>query len=318
MTPIKRSYFFISVCVLVCLQIGRAAQTPEISGAAKRLHADVQALTSIQPPRHYQNISSLDRAAEYIFKEFAKCTERVEYQVFKADGNEYKNVIAAFGPENGERLVVGAHYDVCGDQPGADDNASGTAAILELARLLSSLKPTLKHRVDLVAFTLEEPPFFRTPNMGSAVHAQSLKNAGVKVRLMISIDMIGYFSGDVAPHPRIAPYVKKGAVLPGLTTTVIGRKKEKKISRKLKKHMGKALAGSGLVIVTLNPPEGTPTIDWSDHLNYWNHGYPAVLVSNAFLTPNANYHSPRDTIDTLDFRKMAQLVGGVYYALLAL
>ena len=80
--------------------------------------------------------------------------------------------------------------------------------------------------------------------------------------------------------------------------------------------MNKALTGSGLTVVTLNPPEGTPTIDWSDHLNYWNHGYPAVLLSNAFITPSPNYHSPGDTIDTLDFNKTAALVKGLYHAVI--
>ncbi len=306
MKPIKRSFFLISLCILFCLQIYGAD--------AKRLHADVLALTSIQPPRHSRNTASLDRAAAYIFKEFAKCTERVEYQVFKAKGKEYRNVIAAFGPESGERIVVGAHYDVCGDQPGADDNASGTAAVLELARLLSTRKPTLEYRVDLVAFTLEEPPFFRTTHMGSAVHAQSLKNAGVKLRLMISIDMIGCFPIAVDPDPHIAPYVKKETVIPGRTTALIGRKKEKKITAKLETYMNKAIEAGGPAIVTLNPPEGTPTLDWSDHMNYWNHGYTAVLLSNAFITPSPNYHSPRDTIDTLDFDKIAALVSALYHA----
>ena len=122
----------------------------------ERLRQDVQTLASMAPPHNAKNVASLDKSAEYIFEEFRKTGGRTEIQRFTLDGKEYKNVICSFGPEAGERIVVGAHYDVQGDQPGADDNASGVAGLLELSRLVQVLKTELKCRVDFVAYTLEE------------------------------------------------------------------------------------------------------------------------------------------------------------------
>jgi Peptidase family M28 len=141
---------------------------PRLSDTS-RIKADLTAITQTERPRNYRNTAVLDKTAAYIQSEFLKETPSVSEQKFKAsNGVEYKNIIASFGPQDAERIIVGAHYDVCGDQEGADDNGSGMAGLLELARLLKN--QPLKYRFDLVAYTLEEPPFFRTESMGSFVH----------------------------------------------------------------------------------------------------------------------------------------------------
>jgi hypothetical protein len=231
----KKFYSIIILCALLSQLTCHGGQKSELPVSVKRLTADVQILSSIDPPRNYQNVSSLDRAADYIFKEFSQCTTRVEIQRYPVNDKEYKNVIASFGPMKGERIIVGAHYDVCGDQPGADDNGTGAAAVLELARLLSGLKPKLKRRIDLVAYSLEEPPYFRTPYMGSAIHAASLAKAKVKVQVMISIDMIGYFSETGKPHRLVSSFIKPGTVIPGNTTCILGKKGEEKITDTIEK-----------------------------------------------------------------------------------
>ncbi len=142
--------------------------------------------------RNYKNVAVLDTVAERIKKEFERYTNRVYTQDYRANENGYKNIIASFGPQNGKRIIVGAHYDVCGDQDGADDNASGVAGVLELARLLKD--QPLKYRIDLVAWSLEEPPFFHTKNMGSYIHAKSLHDSNTAVKGVISLEMIGYYS----------------------------------------------------------------------------------------------------------------------------
>jgi hypothetical protein len=288
------------------------APKPEIPVSVKRLTADVQTLASLDPPRNHQNVSSLDRAADYIFKEFKKCTTQVEVQRYQVNDKEYKNVIASFGPMKGKRIIVGAHYDVCGDQPGADDNGTGAAAVLELARLLSALKPKLKRRIDLVAYSLEEPPYFRTPYMGSAIHAASLAKAKVKVHVMISIDMIGYFSETGKPHRLVSSFIKPGTVIPGNTTGILGKKGEEKITDTLKKHITE---NSNIAVLALNLPLGTRGLDFSDHLNYWKHTYPAVMITNFMVCPNFNYHKPTDTIEKLNFEKIAEIVKGLYFVL---
>jgi hypothetical protein len=308
----KKFYSIIILWALLSLLTCRWEQKPEIPVSVKRLTADVQTLASINPPRNHQNVSSLDRAADYIYKEFSQCTTRVEIQRYPVNDKEYKNVIASFGPMNGERIIVGAHYDVCGDQPGADDNATGAAAVLELARLLSRLKPKLKRRIDLVTYSLEEPPYFRTPYMGSAVHAASLAKAKTKVHVMINIDMIGYFSETGKPHRLVSSFIKPGTVVPGNTTCILGKEGEEKITGTIKKHMTQ---NSSIAVLALNLPMGTTGMDFSDHLNYWENNYPAVMITNFLVCPNFNYHKPTDTIDKLNFEKIAEIVKGLYSAL---
>ena len=160
----------------------------------EQMYKDVEFLTLIEPPRNYANLDSIDEAATYIEDEFLKLDCIVENQFFTVNGEEYRNVIASFNTGCKKRLIVGAHYDVCGDIPGADDNASAISGLLECARLLNENKPEMNYRIDLVAFCLEEPPFFKTPEMGSAIHAKSLLNKKADIIGMICLDMIGYFS----------------------------------------------------------------------------------------------------------------------------
>jgi hypothetical protein len=307
---ITRLVFFL----LILVTPGPAAEArhPEMPVITKQLYTHVHQLSSIQPPRNYKNPSSLDRAAAYIFKEFSKWGKGVEVQRYHVNGTQYKNVIAWFGPKTGKRIVIGAHYDVYGDQPGADDNAGGVAALLELAGLFSRLKPGLKQRIDLAAYPLEEPPFFRTPNMGSAVHAESLAAANVKIRIMISLDMIGYFSDNVKPFRSFAPFFKPGTIIPGNTTAILGKQGEENITQTLAKYIMKY---SDIHAAAVNPPPETPGIDFSDHLNFWKQGYKAVMITNFLVCPNLHYHQPGDTIDKLDFNRMAEIVKGLYGAL---
>jgi hypothetical protein len=314
----------------------------------ERLKADVQFLTAIQPSRNYLNPSSLDKASAYIFKKFKQCTNRLKYQTYsvalkgqaknveKRTGvnvrtgktsdseNLYKNVIASFGPtvDRLPRIVVGAHYDVCGDQPGADDNGSGVAVVLELARLFAALKPSLSRRIDLVTYTLEEPPFFRTSQMGSAVHARSLAEANVDVHVMISVDMIGYFSKTDKPHRLFRVHLADETVVPGRSTCLIGRTGEEELSRTIGNYM--MASGSSkenitpLHVVMLNRKQSTAGFDYSDHLNFWKNGYPAVMLTNFVVCSGSYYHTKRDTIEKLNFEMLTEIVKRLYRTLIKL
>src|SRR5687768_1895825 len=122
---------------------------------------------------------SLTKLHKYIENVFRLYADTVFMQGYTAHGSVYRNVVCSFGTMNKKRVVIGAHYDVCGDQEGADDNASGVVGLLELARMLQGQK--LSYRIDLVAYSLEEPPFFRTPYMGSYVHARNLAESKADV-----------------------------------------------------------------------------------------------------------------------------------------
>jgi Zn-dependent M28 family amino/carboxypeptidase len=232
-------------------------------------------------------------------------------QPFIVDQGDVRNIIASFGPESGPRVVIGAHYDVAGNQPGADDNASGVSGLLELARLLSTDSAKLPMRIDLVAYTLEEPPYFRTKHMGSWIHAKSLKDSSVDVRIMLSIEMIGYFrdSEDSQRYPsKILGwfYPSKGNFI-----SVVSNFGSHFASSSFVSLMKE---GCGVPIERLTAPASIPGVDFSDHLNYWECGFDAAMITDTSFLRNDNYHETTDTPESLDYARMAEVVNGVYHA----
>jgi Zn-dependent M28 family amino/carboxypeptidase len=189
------------------------------------------------------------------------------------------------------------------------------AAILELARLLADHRPLLDHRLELVAYTLEEPPVFRSRHMGSAVHARSLRERGVEVRAMICLEMLGYFSDR--PGSQSFPAPGLGLLYPrtGNFIAVVGSLGGRRITRQVKARM----AGASMVpVISINAPSLLPGVDFSDHRSYWNQGFPAVMITDTAFYRNPHYHEPSDTPDTLDYRRLAEVVKGLYAAMTTL
>ena len=282
----------------------------------ERLRQDVQILAALVPPRNAQNVASLDKSAEYLLNEFGKTKGRVEIQRFIQDGKEYKNVICSFGPEAGERIIVGAHYDVQGDQPGADDNASGVAGLLELSRLVQILRTELKFRIDFVAYTLEEGQLFKHPcarHYGSYIHAKSLARGGIAVRAMICLEMIGYFSDR--PNSQKYPFFFLRWFYPdkGNFIAVVGKWGQGRLVEEVKKSLA---APSQLPVQSLTATSFVPGVSFSDHQSYWKFGYPAVMITDSAFYRNKNYHKPSDTADTLDYDRMAEVVKGLYWTII--
>lgn len=267
---------------------------------ATTLRKHVIALTRV--PRSADHPDGLDAAARYIEQHFRATGARVELQEFDARKRRYRNVIARFGPSDGQLMIVGAHYDAFGALAGADDNASGTAGLLELTRLLSRNPP--RTPVVVIAYANEEPPFFGSEQMGSAVHANSL--AGKEVAGMICLEMIGYYSSAQSwPNRTFAAlYPSKGDFI-----AVGGGWKDRALTR----HVKRAIRGAGGIRV-LSFTGRRVTLDASDHRNYWSAGWPAVRVTDTAYLRNPKYHTGGDTADTLDYRKMARVVDGVFSA----
>lgn len=276
----------------------------------ERLRAHVRMLSETFHPRDSLHPENLERAADYIADLLERAGGRVESQTFRVAGRDYRNVIARFGPEDGERLVIGAHYDAVQGTPGADDNASGVAGLLELARALGREPPPL--RVDLVAYTLEEPPHFQTDRMGSAVHARALKEAGVRVRAMLSLEMLGTYSD--APDSQDYPLAALRLRYPdtGHFIGVVGIPQDGGLTDAVAAAMR---AGSPLPVESLTAPRALPGVDFSDHASFWDQGYRAVMVTDTAFLRNPRYHTGEDTWDTLDYERMAQAVQAVYCAL---
>jgi Zn-dependent M28 family amino/carboxypeptidase len=279
-----------------------------------RLEAHVRRLSETFVPRDEEHPENLDRAAAYIRKELEAAGGRMEVQPFEVCGKAYQNVIARFGPETRERIVVGAHYDAAGPYPGADDNASGVAGLIELARLLG--KAPLKTQVEMVAYSLEEPPHFASSTMGSAYHAASLRKQGVPLRAMICLEMIGYYTD--APRSQRFPTAALKPFYPstGNFITVAGKLGQGSLVRRVKKSMQGA--ASPLGVESISAPASLPGIDFSDHRNYWAAGYPAVMITDTAFYRNDNYHTRSDTPETLDYRRMSMVVRGLRAAVVEL
>jgi Peptidase family M28 len=268
-------------------------------------------LTKTEEFRNQENIAQLNKTAAFIQSVFEQYADSVSVQEFKVNGRIFKNVIGSFGTTQAKRIIVGAHYDVCGRQEGADDNASGVVGLLELARLLKGQK--LSYRIDLVAYSLEEPPFFRTKNMGSYVHAKSLFEQKVAVYGMISVEMIGYFKDE-----------KKTQSYPvGILSLIYGNKgnyitlvKKMKAGKFARQFCSDFKATKAIKTKVFAGPAALPGIDFSDHLNYWSFGYSALMITDTSFYRNKNYHEPTDTIETLDLSRMAKVINGIFRTLI--
>ncbi len=295
----------ILICLLmVCLNSFSQSDTTLI-----KKHFDK--IVNTEKYRNYRNFQTLDTIALYIKQQLEQYADTTYYQKYKVDGNEYKNVISVFGKHKKKTIVIGAHYDVCGDQDGADDNASGVIGLLELARLLKG--KLLNYRIELVGYTLEEPPFFRTENMGSYKHAKFLFDTKRDVYGMLSFDMIGYF--DKTKKSQKFPigimswvYGTKGNYI-----MIVNKWGKGKFARRLKR---KLKSQNKIKVKSLSGPKSIEGLDWSDHLNYWNFGYSASMLTDTGPNRNKNYHRKSDTIETIDIQKMSKVIDAVLEGIL--
>ncbi|MDA8214996.1 MAG: M28 family peptidase, partial [Nitrospiraceae bacterium] len=207
-------------------------------------------------------------------------------------------------------LVIGAHYDTVTGTPGADDNASGIAGIIELARLTVS-KP-LQRTVRFVAFTLEEPPIFMTKHMGSYIYAKSLKDEGIKVYGMISLEMLGYYSNRKGSQYYPFPIFKWFYPDKGNFIAFVGNLSSRSFTMRVKKLFKSV---SAMPVESLNAVSIIPGVNFSDHLNFWEFGYSAFMITDTAFYRNPNYHAPGDIAETLDYDRMTELVIGLYKAI---
>lgn len=269
------------------------------------LHKHVEVLAVDIGPRAPGVADSLARAEQYIRNEFESAGLKVREQAYDYKGQRVANLIATPPEAAGATsyYVVGAHYDTVPSTPGADDNASAVAVLLELARRLS--KKSLPVPVQFVAFTLEEPPNFMTRRQGSRVFVRARKKAGGRIAAAVVLEMVGYTSPE-----QHYPFVLRWAGYPdhGEYIGVIGDWKSRRFGRAVLKGFRN---NPKLPVESLFVPfRGwvLPVTRLSDHASFWDAGFPALMVTDTAFMRNPNYHLPSDTIDTLNFRFMAELV----------
>ena len=303
-----------TLLLVFLLLIGLTAEQSVYAQAdTTRLLTHLEKLTRPLPSRDYAHPEVLNHAADYIASQLRPFTDSLSRQWYEANGGRFQNVIASFGTEHQERIIVGAHYDVCGEQAGADDNASGVAGLLELARMLAGKE--LNVRIDLVAYSLAEPPYFRTEWMGSYQHAKWLHEQNIPVRGMLCLEMIGYFSDEKGSQdypfgPMSWFYGKKGDYI-SLVRKFGGGSFARQFCRDFQRT--KAIRTKNITA-----PARLPGIDFSDHLNYWKFGYSALMITDTAFYRNKNYHKASDTLETLDLVRMAQVIDGVLQVLLTI
>ena len=301
------------ILILSIVFIGYS-QSVQAQSDSLRVVEHLKTITKTEGYRNYKNIPLLNQTAEYIFSVFSQYTDTAYYQPYQADGATYKNVVCRLGSINNKPLVViGAHYDVCGNQEGADDNASGVVGLLELVRLLS--KEKLNYPVEFVAYSLEEPPFFRTEYMGSYIHAKSLYETGTPVYGMVALEMIGYFD-DRAKSQSYPVKVMKVAY--GRTGNFILLLRKTGAGAFVKNFSNSFKDLATIDTQSLKAPSKIQGIDFSDHLNYWKFGYDALMLTNTAFYRNHNYHQESDTMETLDIPKMMKVIDSIVLAIINL
>ncbi|MCL4110441.1 UNVERIFIED_CONTAM: hypothetical protein GTU68_022323 [Idotea baltica] len=288
--------------------------SPEVS--SKSLEENVRLLSETLPKRlgTENNLNPTVQWIEKKLKPFANKPHQKSYrQSYKVENETFHNIfiefVADLKHEPDEIIIIGAHYDTAHGFAGADDNASGVAALIELAKHLSENREKLLHKVVLAFYPLEEPPYFRTDKMGSFIHASSLKEKQQKVKMMISLDMIGYFSDEENSQNLPFPLMDKIYPTQGNFIAIVANISNMMSVRKVKKTFKSA---TQLPVYSFNAPALVQGIDFSDHLNFWHHDYPAVLITDTSFNRNKHYHTVHDTAEKLDYVKMAEVVKALY------
>lgn len=273
----------------------------------ERLVEVVKTLSVDFHPRTFRHTDNLKKTVSYIEGHFREAGGLVEIQEFDISDTTYKNVRCFFGDKSKPRLVIGAHYDSHGVTPGADDNASGVAGLIELAYLYGKSNP--ESCIELVAYPLEEPPFFATKKMGSYFHAESLAAENVEVRGMIALEMIGYFSDEFGSQDYPSRLFHIIYPNTGNFIAVIGKLDQRPFISDVKVGMK---GTSDLSVRSISAPTQIPGVDFSDHRNYWAFNYNAVMVTDTAFYRNTAYHTLDDTWNRLNYARMADVIRAVY------
>jgi hypothetical protein len=287
--------------------------TPRPSAAeqqvATELRAHVAALATEIGPRRATLGDSLQRAERYIMGELDALSAAGALKrepLANAPGNPANVVLELVGTQSGPVVLFGAHYDTDqGGTPGANDNGSGVATALVLAKRLSVAKHALPIRI--VFFANEEMPYFRTAAMGSLQHAQGCRKRGEHLRAMLSLETMGYYSDEPGsqryPAPLSALYPDRGNFI-GFVGNLASRSVVREVIGRFRQHATIPSEGAAL-------PDALPGVGWSDHWAFWHEGYEAIMVTDTALFRDPTYHQHGDIAPNLDYERLARVVLGL-------
>lgn len=256
----------------------------------------------------YEN---LERARKFIREYFVKNGQNPVEETYMVDGKEVANIVAEIkGFDQPDSVIIlGAHYDTVEETPGADDNATAISTLLELHRLLSRF--TFKRTIRFVAFTLEEPPYFSTEQMGSWVHARGCRKRKENIELMICLEMLGY-GGKNCTQTYPMEIASKVFPVKGDFLVVVSLPSSSQYTYLWKKIYN---SHASRKIFELIGPASVPGISLSDHYSFWKHGFPGIMLTDTAFYRNKNYHTPDDCYETINFKFLSQNIMDCFMAL---
>ncbi len=259
----------------------------------------------------YDRYLDLEKAAQYIQREFLKFGLEVKEDSFQWEGRSYKNIVAEKKGKTSPDAVfiLGAHYDTVQGSPGADDNASAIAVLLEVARNVQNIP--LNSTLKLIAFSLEEIGY-----VGSTHYAEKMKKEGEKVLGMISLEMVGFtgLKQDYPPYLNPKHYPNVGDFI-----GVIGNERSQGFLKKVYRSFKTSVPELPLEFLLVpGNGDGMEEVRLSDHSPFWDKGFPALMITDTAFLRNPNYHLPSDTINTLNFEFMKKVALGIFYSIVEL
>jgi len=278
---------------------------------AKRLYTHVDRLAGLIGPRHLGKPSTMDVSATYIERALTGFGCSVDRQTYDVEDDEVANlVVERPGTRRADEIVIlGAHYDTVPTTPGADDNASAVAMLIEVARILQPF--VFQRTLRFVAFPCEEPPYFYTDSMGSEVYARQCRVRGERVIGMVCLEMVGYYCTEPRSQqiplgiPRFLHWAFPGR---GDFLAAVGNFRSWRLGWTFRRGFKRAIRFPLYSIVL---PETIHEIRMSDNSSFWDQDYPALMVTDTSFLRNPHYHRTTDTPGTLDYARMAQATIGV-------
>lgn len=278
---------------------------------ASRLQKHVDVLAGLIGPRHPGKPHTMDAAAAYVEKQLAASGGEMSRQTYTLPEMNVSNIILERrGTTRADEIViVGAHYDTVPETPGADDNASAVAMLIEVARLLAGVKT--KRTVRFVSFPCEEPPNFYTQTMGSDQYARGCHERKEKIVGMICLEMVGYFSDDPESQrcpEEIPKLLRRFFPRRGDFLAAVGNMHSIPLVLQFRRGFKRK---SNMRLYSINLPEKVHSIRLSDHSSFWDYGFPALMVTDTSFFRNPNYHKASDLPATLNYPKMAEGCCGV-------
>lgn len=285
----------------------------------ENLGKHVKVLSSDIGSRSIEEPDKLEAAALYIESELESAGLHVLRQEYEAHGVATANLVARTANWTGDApvTVLGAHYDTVKGTPGADDNASAVAVLIETARMVTTQAPDKSGNLLFVAFSTEEPPCFNTDLMGSRVFTQRVKDSDMKIRGALVLEMVGYFSDE--PGSQDIPPGLEFLGLPDVGNFIALAADQQSSELAGWTQKGIEESGAGLPSIKLVDPGFIPGLGslmrLSDNASFWDAGIPALMVTDTSFLRNPNYHKETDTADTLDYEAMSKLVQALAYTL---